>query len=521
MDSFLRFEDVEVTLVDAVARPYELAVATARTCYSGRGIVWPEDVSKDEKAVALRDRIASSTLEAGHLTTRQHAHFVFAIKGVSRQFIWSFLHSHPFYNSEQVSQRYVRVKRGGFVAPPLPPDAEKIYGEAVNAQMEAYEKLIEALKPMLTRDYYQRFPARRKYADKWSSSIDKRAYEVARYVLGVGTTAYLYHTISALTLLRYAKLCKLFDTPAEQRIVVEKMLDAVRKRDPLFEKEIEDPLPIEKTVEYELVTRFGATKRESAASFAREFDKRLEGRVSKLLDYNANAEATLAYAVRTALGRLDMSDAELLSLALDPKKNPALADTLGGAVIDKLSQTLRHVHFTFHKKLSHTADSQDQRHRMVPASRPVLFFHYSGEPDYITPYGITQEPIAQELYQESMASTFAAVNKLLDMGVSEEHAFYLLPNAFSIRMVSSGDLQSYQHKWKMRTCYNAQEEIFRASIDEIQQVKERFPLLGEHMRAPCYMRLRAGITPYCPEGERYCGLPVWKYGIEQYERKSL
>ena len=117
LEAFSRFEDIEVKLVAAVPSAYELSVASARTCYSGKGPVFPEAISIDEKAIALRDRIASSTLEAGHITTRQHAHFVFVINGVSRHCLWNFLHSHPFYNSEQVSQRYVRVKPGNVVMP--------------------------------------------------------------------------------------------------------------------------------------------------------------------------------------------------------------------------------------------------------------------------------------------------------------------------------------------------------------------------------------------------------------------
>jgi hypothetical protein len=73
----------------------------------------------------------------------------------------------------------------------------------------------------------------------------------------------------------------------------------------------------------------------------------------------------------------------------------------------------------------------------------------------------------------------------------------------------------------MRSCYNAQEEIFRATVDEIQQVKATFPVIGEHLKAPCYVRLRAGMKPYCPEGDHFCGVPVWKQDISQYERKSL
>ncbi len=517
------FRDIEVKLVGAIEKPYEVAVASARTCYSGKGIVYPNDVSSNEKLVSLRDKIASSTMDAGHLTTRQHAHFVFAISGVSRQFIWSFLHSHPFYNSEQVSQRYVKVKPGNFLTPPLEGRALEIYQQTIADQTKDYENLIQILKSPISEEYYDRFKSRRKYAEKWDGSVDKRCYEVARYVLGVGTTAYLYHTVSALTLLRYAKLCDLFETPDEQKWVVRQMLECVKAVDPLFEKEIPDPLPIEKTVEFELLTQFKNRSKNSREAFIREFDAQLEGKTSKLINYTAGAEELLAKALRTSLGQLksEMTDERALELLLDPKHNGILADTLNSGTVEKLSQLFHHVHFTFQKKISHTADSQDQRHRAVLASRPVLLCHYHGKPDYITPYGIEHCPEALDLYTQSMDRTFDRVNQLLDLGVKEEYAYYLLPNALSIRMVSTGDLQGYQHKWKMRSCYNAQEEIFRATIDEITQVRELFPRIAQHLKAPCYLRQRAGITPYCPEGDRYCGLPVWKYEIDQYQRKSI
>ena len=59
-----------VQLAGIIQEPYNLAIATARTCYSSKGIITREEVVKDEKAIALRDRIGGSTLAAGHLTTR-------------------------------------------------------------------------------------------------------------------------------------------------------------------------------------------------------------------------------------------------------------------------------------------------------------------------------------------------------------------------------------------------------------------------------------------------------------------
>ena len=52
-----------------------------------------------------------------------------------------------------------------------------------------------------------------------------------------------------------------------------------------------------------------------------------------------------------------------------------------------------------------------------------------------------------------------------------EFALYLLPNAKAIRLVESGSLLHLLHKWTMRTCFNAQEEIYQASMEEVAQVR--------------------------------------------------
>ena len=54
------------------------------------------------------------------------------------------------------------------------------------------------------------------------------------------------------------------------------------------------------------------------------------------------------------------------------RKNPYRLETLNVSAHAPLMRTLAHAHYTFRKKLSHTADSQDQRHRTVPGSRPLL-----------------------------------------------------------------------------------------------------------------------------------------------------
>jgi hypothetical protein len=70
----------------------------------------------------------------------------------------------------------------------------------------------------------------------------------------------------------------------------------------------------------------------------------------------------------------------------------------------------------------------------------------------------------------------------------------------------------------MRLCYLAQEEIWQASLDEAVQVRAIHPRLGRWLLPPCSMRKEAGAKPFCPEGARFCGEPVWTYALEAYRR---
>src|SRR5262245_31884163 len=102
-----------VTLRNAPMQPFDGAIAAARTCYS------PRVVTTSEITDRQRDSIGSLTFDAGHHTVYQHAHFEFGLENISRQLVWTALHSYPFYNSEQSSQRYVKLKEPRAFVPPI------------------------------------------------------------------------------------------------------------------------------------------------------------------------------------------------------------------------------------------------------------------------------------------------------------------------------------------------------------------------------------------------------------------
>src|SRR5262245_2334356 len=488
----------EVTLTQAFVRPFDNVVATARTCYSGGGIVRDEQIlggpdlpldERDERT-RRRDILARDLYQAGHHTTLQHAHFQFALSNVSRQFIWSFLHSHPFYNSEQVSQRYVTVKPGNVAVPPLSGPALGIYRDTVARQQAAYEGLCRTLFAPAAEAYYARYPSRRRKAGVWDREVRKKAQEVARYVLPVATFAYLYHTVNGITLLRYWRACDQGDVPLEQRRVVERMVEELLRLDPGYSAILEEPIPGDKLPEGTALAATadaGAAGATSRSAMGEEFDRGLDGRMSRLIDWPARNEETLAQAVREILGlpRARLSDDDAIALVMDPARNRYLGEALNLTTLSKLSRAMTHCHYTFRKKMSHAGDSQNQRHRMTPASRPMLEAQIGDEPDYETPALVETDEAVHRRYREAMELAWEAIGRLRAIGTPAEYALYLLPNAVSIRFTESASLLDLRHKHAMRLCYNAQEEIWKASLDEALQIREVNPRVGAWILPPC------------------------------------
>ena len=501
----LSTEQPKVRLRNAPGVPYDGAIAAARTCYSPRVIGTNEITDKQ------RDTIGALTFDAGHHTVYQHANFEFGLENISRQFVWTFLHSYPFYNSEQSSQRYVKLKEPRAFVPPLTGEALSVYESAIVRAWDRYAELSALLKDdalailkELRHIRETSSPERLKQIDR---DAEKRAIETARYVIPIAAFTSMVHTISGIVLHRLHRMVHSGDAPYESASVIGEMVRLVREWDPLFFDKVGlGSIPAAELPEARFPNPHGGGDR-----YAAEFDARLNGRWSRLRDASPEAEEIIAEAVRSVFGLTagEMSDDEALDRVLNPAQNRYRLDVLNVSHHSPLMRALHHATYVFEKKLSHTADSQDQRHRMVPASRPLMTFADTAAPDYITPRLIAGNPRARQVYECAMREAWAAKNRLLQLGVPLEFALYVLPNAKTLRFIESGSLLSLLHKWTLRTCFNAQEEIFLASMDEVDQVRSAHPRIGKYIGPPCVVR-NGLISPRCTEGSHFCGVPVWR-----------
>jgi thymidylate synthase ThyX len=493
-----------VRLRNCFDRPYDGAIAAARTCYSSR-VIDPEEVTDRQ-----RRNIGPLTFAGGHHTVFQHATFEFALSGISRQLVWSFLHAFPFYNTEQQSQRYVRLDHiSAHVPPSLSGSERAIYQGAIEGSWRAYRELTARLEPV-TRSILSGTERRGPGQPIHSGSspareAEKKAIETARYVIPIACHTAMVYTVSGIVLHRLHRMARVSDVPREAADVVGRMVAEVEKLDPAFFQQVgEMPLGGDEVVERGL-----APPGLGDLAAAEAFDKSLGGRRSRLVDYGVRAPEVIAGAVRHVLGRLDLDDETAIELVLDPARNPYRLDSLNVSSHAPLMRTLTHAHYTFRKKLSHTADSQDQRHRMVPGSRPLLSRTVPGCVDVVEPELIRNDPACHALFTEAVEAAWDARERLLRAGVEPELALYVLPNALAVRFEQSGSLLDLIHKWTLRTCLNAQLEIWRASMDEIEQVRVVHPELVAHVGPPCAVRT-GRARPRCTEGSHFCGVPVWR-----------
>ena len=447
---------MKVKAIGGLYKPTDIAVGSARSCYFGKNIVPPESAANWDK----KNELLNSIFKAGHHTTLMHYHFTFLIEGMSRLLIWRLLHSHPFYNSEQVSQRYAKMKIDNFT---YPKNADKTKWQNYYEKMfKYYEILIEKLTPEIKK-------VLPKFKQKEAA---KKAQEFARYLLPLGMNAHLYHTVNAVTALRYITAVKSIpeakDEAEEFAAKIEtEMLKIDKNLAPLIEFAKNAP-SVFPEIDIEKIKQ------------EKNIKKDIE--VFDIVDYDFELNSNYAGVLRLSNIWLDES-------------------ILGS--------------FNSYIKLSLSADAQNQRHRRSPAVRAKLKDIYKR--DFYIPSIIEQNAEIKKLYNDAVNYSydfFEAQREILGF----REAVYALLNAHNIEIIEHDDFNEFAHKAQMRLCYNAQEEIFDITYKQVKALKERGVKAADKFLPPCAVRKIQNLKPVCPEGDRFCGIKVWKLDFNDYER---
>lgn len=118
--------------------------------------------------------------------------------------------------------------------------------------------------------------------------------------------------------------------------------------------------------------------------------------------------------------------------------------------------------------------------------------------NYIIPTGVKESPKGERIFMEAMAYCQDSYNRLLELGIHQEEARYLLPNAVETKLFVTMNARSLRHFFRLRCCQRAQGEIRRLAYCILKEVKKISPLLFQGAGPPC-------MTGTCPEGDLSCG----------------
>lgn len=161
-----------------------------------------------------------------------------------------------------------------------------------------------------------------------------------------------------------------------------------------------------------------------------------------------------------------------------------------------------HAQFTFAiEGISRACSHQLVRHRIASYSQRSQRYVKQTYPDFIFPKTIDKE--ARTLYEQTLSACMETYHALIGMGVPEEDARYILPNATDTQLVMSMNAREIIHFCRVRMCNRAQDEIQELATKIAGLLMFKFPLLFKgKLLPPCL------YNGECPEGDLRCGKQI-------------
>ncbi|HHV36124.1 MAG TPA: FAD-dependent thymidylate synthase [Syntrophomonadaceae bacterium] len=162
-----------------------------------------------------------------------------------------------------------------------------------------------------------------------------------------------------------------------------------------------------------------------------------------------------------------------------------------------------HASFTFAiEGVSRSLSHQLVRHRLASYSQKSQRYVNEAGFTYVTPGSISKDEELSANYNMLMDNIGRCYKWLIDSGVPQEDARYILPNACTTQLVMTMNARELLHFFRLRCCNRAQWEIRELANKMLELCRKVAPVLFEKAGAPCEYG-------ECPE-EEPCGKSIPK-----------
>lgn len=196
-----------------------------------------------------------------------------------------------------------------------------------------------------------------------------------------------------------------------------------------------------------------------------------------------------------------------------PKDGLVALASLKHATASGHESVTEHASFSFAiSGVSRALTHQLVRHRLASYSQQSQRYVDMNEFEYVTPASMDGRVIVEydffrnrngyvpirEMFADIMENLRRYYKRMIDAGIPEEDARYILPNATCTNIVVSVNARELRHMAEERMCARAQWEIRELVTKMVELAKEVAPTLFEGVGARCEQ------LGYCPE-QKGCG----------------
>ena len=172
----------------------------------------------------------------------------------------------------------------------------------------------------------------------------------------------------------------------------------------------------------------------------------------ELLYHTPDPERAIATAARLCYAPVGASE---LMETMPPERVKSVLSTI---MKSGHFSTLEHASYTFAVEgVSRALTHQLVRHRVGASfnQQSQRYVKFTNGIDLVVPPSVEDNPEAKQAFDEAMAMSVAAYERLLGLGIPAEDARYLLPNAAASKIVITMNVRELLHFFNLRCCNRA------------------------------------------------------------------
>lgn len=188
----------------------------------------------------------------------------------------------------------------------------------------------------------------------------------------------------------------------------------------------------------------------------------------ELLFITPNAEQLIETAGRTS------------HLSFDKQGKDTEKEFIRMLIKKKHFSVLEHVYATFRiSNVSRAFTHQLVRHRLCSFTQQSQRYVNESNFNFVEPNSIKDHVKAHPLFIEFMEKAKRAYSELQKLGIENEDARFVLPNAVESQIVVTANLREWRHIIKLRCSPDAQWEIKKVAMEILEIFKEHTPTVFE------------------------------------------